>query len=64
MESDPVRTFMWYSLADSAGNPVATQILNDLSEELTFEQIAEGERLVAEWKPNPASCEVATSPGL
>lgn len=63
MEGDPTTTYMWYSLADLAGHPTARNFLDDLSAELTSEQIVEGERLAAEWKPDPASCEIATSPG-
>ena len=63
MEDDPATTYMWISLADLAGHPTARNFLDDLSAELTSEQIAEGERLLAEWKPDPASCETVTSPG-
>ena len=32
--------------------------VEQLAEEMTPDQIAEAERLVAEWEPNPAECEV------
>jgi len=47
---------MWYRLAEEAGYEVS----NGHSREdlLTSAQIAEAERLVAEWEPNPGECKV------
>jgi hypothetical protein len=58
LESDPIQKFKWFHLADSNGHPTAKNFLDDLSKDWTSEQITEGERLVAEWKPDPASCEI------
>jgi hypothetical protein len=35
-----------------------TRVLANFIAEMTPDQIIEAERLVAEWKPNPAACEV------
>jgi hypothetical protein len=51
---DPVRAYMWYSLAASREAEYAAK-------DMTPEQIAEAERLVAEWEPNPSECEASTT---
>ena len=48
---DPVQAYLWYSLAG------ADMALFKI-EGITPAQIAEAERLVAEWEPNPTDCEV------
>ena len=54
---DLIQAYKWFSLAVIAGDKTA-QISRDLlSPQLTPGQIAEAERLVAEWEPNPAECE-------
>ena len=49
---ETVQSYKWFKLA----SPSLTLLAN--SREMTPEQIAEAERLVAEWEPNPTECEV------
>ena len=49
------QAYLWYSLASEAGH--AHGNWTRLTQEMTPAQIAEAERLVAEWEPNPAECE-------
>ncbi len=41
----------------SHGHPDASDSQELVSKNMTPDQIAEAERLVAEWEPNPAQCE-------
>jgi len=41
---------------------MASGFRDDLAKKMTPDQIAEAERLVKEWKPDPASCEIGNSP--
>ena len=52
-----VEAYKWYSLAAKEGR-VTTSSRNSVAQQLTPNQIAETERLVAKWKPNPAECEI------
>lgn len=55
VSSDLVRAYIWYSLA---GGTFAADLSKDrIASEMTPAQVAEAERLVAEWEPNPAECE-------
>jgi TPR repeat protein len=54
---DPVRAFMWYSLAEMSGDTAIYRLKDLILSEMTQDQIAEAERLAAEWTPNPAECE-------
>ena len=60
-EPNVSKAFMWYSLATSNGNPTASYFRDDLAKKMTPSQIAEGDRLAKDWKPDPADCEAATS---
>ncbi len=53
---DPVKAYLWYTLAGPAGNVQSNK--DKLAADMTPAQISEAERLVAEWKPNSAECEV------
>ena len=49
---DPVRAYMWYALSTKIEPvPMATEHRDDLVTSMTPAQIAEGERLAAEWTP-------------
>jgi hypothetical protein len=48
---DPVRAWVWYSLASQNGDEVATRQVSRLTDELTSEQIEEAKRRLAAWKP-------------
>lgn len=50
-EPDRVRAHMWYSLAASSGHRRARFSRNTVANQMTPEQIAEAERLAADWKP-------------
>ncbi len=54
---DLIQAYKWFSLAVISGNKTAQISRDSLSPQLTPGQIAEAERLVSEWKPNPAECE-------
>jgi len=62
LEQDLVLAYVWYTLALEDGYDIAEGYRNRLSKEMTPAQIAEADRLVAEWEPNPAECEIV-SPG-
>ena len=57
-----MKAYVWYSLATLNGNPRAVGYRDDLAKKMILGQIVEAERLVAEWNPNPAKCEKASSP--
>ena len=66
---DLVRACLWYGLADASAS--AERVYSEteegsvryktrrelVAEQMTPGQIAETERLVAQWKPNPAECQ-------
>ena len=55
--TDPVLAYLWYSLAAINGHRSINSERDALAKTMTPTQIAEAERLAAEWKPDPASCE-------
>jgi hypothetical protein len=58
-EVDLVQAYKWYQIA-FYGAETAEKKRAELTLKMTPEQIAEAERLAAEWKPNPAECELET----
>ncbi len=58
MSKDLVLAYFWYSLALDSGGTSAANRQVDLKQTMTRDQITEAEQLVAEWRPNPAECEV------
>jgi len=50
-ERDYVQAHMWYSLAAARGNEPAAKDRDSLAQKMTPDQIAESQRLAAEWKP-------------
>ena len=58
--TDPVLAYLWYSLAAGNGHRSIKSERDALAETMTPAQVTEAERLVAEWKPNPAKCESTT----
>ncbi len=58
-----VEAYKWYTVSASGGNRLSALVNELLVEKMSVDQITEAERLVAEWKPNPAECEMAASPG-
>ncbi len=62
ISKDLMKAYVWYSLATLNGNPRAVGYRDDLANKMIPGQIVEAKRLVAEWNPNPAECEMATSP--
>ena len=57
-EQNLVSAYVWFSLSSQAGYAIASEARGRLSRGMTPAQIAEAERLVAEWEPNPSECEV------
>jgi len=73
VEQDLLKAFVWYRLAESngykggkyTGNPFKTEggstyykpFSEVLADNMTPSELADGERLVSKWKPNPAECE-------
>lgn len=55
---DLTKSYLWFSLAEKEGVTSAISYRDEVESEMTPAQIAEAERLVAEWEPNPAECEV------
>jgi hypothetical protein len=55
VESDHVRAYLWYTLAGNTG--YAALYKDQEAAAMTPEQLADAERLVAEWQPNPAECD-------
>ena len=55
---DLIQAYKWFSLAAIAGDKSAKWSRDHLSPQMDPAQLAEAERLVAEWEPNPAECEV------
>ncbi len=68
VEQDVLRAYVWFRLAELNG--YEGQSANQqkpysevLADNMTPSELADGERLVSKWKPNPAECVVApTSP--
>ena len=54
---DLLEAYKWFSLAATNGLSTTWWTSNDIGPQLTPDQLAEAERLVAEWEPNPAECE-------
>jgi TPR repeat protein len=51
-----VQAYKWYAISYK-GSLNSIQIRDYLAPQMTPAQIAEAERLVSEWEPNPAECE-------
>jgi hypothetical protein len=62
VEKDLVRAYLWYRLLERSARydgeeAWARTMLGKIRLEMTPAQIAEGDRLVQEWKPTPKDCE-------
>jgi hypothetical protein len=56
---DYVRAYAWYALAELNGHPTAHEDRAKIARKhLSEEEVAEAERLVTEWKPNPVECQI------
>lgn len=58
VESDLTHAYMWLSLAATNGHEYARNWRDNLAKTMSANQITEGERLAAEWKPDPGACEL------
>jgi len=56
-EPDKIAAYVWYSLAFSNGSKRAEFFRDHVAEDMTGEEIATANRLVAEWRPNSTECE-------
>ena len=54
VSKDPVRAYLWFSLAGDMEE--AVRFRDQLAPVMTPAQLAEAERLVTKWEPNPAEC--------
>ena len=54
---DYAEAYMWYSLALSPGNNWAAENRARVAKKMAPEQIAEAEKLAAEWKPGDCGAE-------
>ena len=61
-EYDRTLGYLWYSLAGSNGLKRGEFLRDRLRDQMTSAEIAEAERLVSEWKPDPDSCEFEARP--
>jgi TPR repeat protein len=61
-KEDLVRAYMWYSLAFKHGNVYGANMRDQVAPQMTAPEIAEAERLVDEWQPDEAECEVSAIP--
>lgn len=52
---DDVQAYLWLSLATAQGNVTASRGLETVTKRLSPAQLAEGKKLVAEWKPKSAA---------
>ncbi len=59
--ADAIKAYFWYSLAMSNGHRFAEWRRTEVAQQMTPTEIAEAERLVREWKPDPTSCEIETA---
>lgn len=50
---DPVRAYLWLGLAARQGNAWARNRQREVAAGMTSEQIAEGQGLIADWRPDP-----------
>jgi hypothetical protein len=57
-EGNSERAYRWYTLALEANHADAARYREKLSRDMTPDQIAEAERLVADWEPDSEECEV------
>ena len=60
---DPVRAWVWYSLAAQGGNAKAAKLLSLVTVELTPEQQAEAMSQLAAWQPGQCAQELLVSVG-
>jgi TPR repeat protein len=51
---DSVLAYMWWTLADAHGDPDAVYDRDDIEGTMTLAQLADAQRLAAEWMPMPA----------
>ena len=58
VQSDAELSYLWSALAAKNGTASATDFVDRLRANMSPDQIAEAERQVAEWKPNPEECEI------
>ncbi len=61
-ERDPILAYMWFALSEASSDRLLRSAYREaLAKSMSPTQIAEAERLVAEWKPDPRACEVETA---
>jgi len=58
VQPNQITAYLWYSLAASNGLKLGAFKRDSLSKDMTDQEITQAQRLVAEWQPYPAECEV------
>ncbi len=62
VNADAVTAYLWLSLAENGfKEQEVVRVSASYANSMTPDQITDGERLLAEWEPNPAECEVETA---
>ena len=61
VQKDVVQAYVWYRLFEKSARydgekKYAKDILGKITAEMTKEQIAQGDELLAQWKPSPKDC--------
>ena len=62
VRASDVEAYKWYTISASGDNPLAARVKDLLADKMSEDRITEAKRLVSAWKPDPAKCEMATSP--
>ena len=57
VEKNIIKSYVWLTLSLKGGDPRAAGARDRTERDMTADQIAEAESLLAKWKPNPAECE-------
>ncbi len=57
IEKNIIESYVWRTLSLEGGGPRSAKARDRTEREMSADQIAEAESLLAKWKPNPADCE-------
>ncbi len=56
VKKNPIEAYKWLSLAAQKGENLAEFYRDIVAETMSANEIAEAQKLVREWKPDPSSC--------
>ncbi len=57
VQKNIIKSYVWRTLSLNGGDPRAAEARDETEQEMSADQIAEAESILANWKPNPAECE-------